>query len=253
MNRAYMQKLNPRMVKAAVCVLAILGVGYWVFVQGSQSVEAHRGARAAEGIEQTSEKAEDMTQTADAVSMLIEDTSVDLSSTPPSAENLTPTVQDPQASVELEPWYARRVEDLVNRWGPRYAASIDDINKFEHRFKTTEDRLAEYFEKQSQITESVNDPNLRAELLNRDLEEREAYSRWMAEGRELLARAQAMRRDLDDMDAVIRKQQLTVSMLSEYGRSSTIPNSVKSLHASLSDFRRQSNELAEDLSTQIFN
>ncbi len=253
MNRAYMQKLNPRMVKAAVCVLAILGVGYWVFVQGSQSVEAHRGATAAEGIEQTSEKAEDMTQTADAVSTLIEDTSVDLSSTPPSAENLTPIVQDPQASVDLESWYVRRVEDLVNRWEPRYAASIDDINKFEHRFKTTEDRLAEYFEKQSQITESVNDPNLRAELLNRDLEEREAYSRWMAEGRELLARAQAMRRDLDDMDAVIRKQQLTVSMLSEYGRSSTIPNSVKSLHASLSDFRRQSNELAEDLSTQIFN
>ena len=253
MNRAYMQKLNPRAVKAAVCVLAILGVGYWVFVQGSQSVEAHRGARAAEGIEQTSEKAEDMTQTADAVSTLIEDTSVDLPPTSPSAANVTPTAQDRKESVELEPWYVRRTEDLVNRWGPRYAAAIEDIDKFEHRFKTTGDRLAEYFEKQSQITESVNDSNLRAELLSRDLEEREAYARWMEEGRDLLARAQAMRRDLEDMDAVIRKQQLTVNMLSEYGRASTIPNSVKSLHASLSDFRRQSNELHQDLSTQIFN
>ena len=253
MTGAFMQMFNPVAVKAAVCAVAILGVGYWVFVQGSQNVEAHKGVRAAEGIEQTSEKAEDMTAAADAVSGLIEDTALGLSPDSPSTAGLTPTARDGPASVETETWYVRRVENLVNRWGPRYAAAIDDIIKFEHRFETTEDRLEEYFREQSRLTESVNDLNLRAELLSRDLEEREAYARWMEEGRDLLTRARAMRVGLDDMDAVIRKQQLTVNMLNEYGRANTIPNSVKSLHVSLADFRRQSDELAEDLSEQIFS
>ena len=48
-------------------------------------------------------------------------------------------------------------------------------------------------------------------------------------------------------------QMLNANMLDEYGRASTIPNSVKSLHASLGDFHRQSIELAEDLSEQVFS
>ena len=42
MTGAFMQMFNPVAVKAAICAVAILGVGYWVFVQGSQGVEAHK-------------------------------------------------------------------------------------------------------------------------------------------------------------------------------------------------------------------
>ena len=255
MKDAFMNIVTPGMAKVAICAVAILALSYVVFVQGEQSVEADRGGRAAEGIELTSKQAQDMTQAADAVSVLIEDASVDVSPSPsPSpAVDITPIAQDSQTAVKSDAWYVRRTERLVNSWGPRYATAIDDITKFEHRFRTAEDRLEEYFQQQSEITESVNDSNLRAELRNRDNEERAAYARWTEEGRALLAHAQDMRGDLDDMDAVIRKQQLTANMLSEYSRASSIPSSVKNLHASLSDFRRQSDELANDLSSQIFN
>lgn len=62
-----------------------------------------------------------------------------------------------------------------------------------------------------------------------------------------------MGRELDDMDIIIRKQQLTISMLSQYTRESSIPSSAESLHASLSEFRLQSDKLARDLSTDVFN
>ena len=89
--------------------------------------------------------------------------------------------------------------------------------------------------------------------MRRDAEERDAYERWTVEGSRLLNRALAMGRDLDDMDVVIRKQQLTISMLSQYTSESSIPSSAKSLHASLSEFRLQSDELARDLSIDVFN
>ena len=217
----------------------------------------------------TSEQAVDMSQTANDVSTLIEDASDVTASPPPLAENtpsaigapvsgVTQTENIPPAvvtpvTVRPEAWYVSRVQNLVDRWGPRYAAAKADIDRFEHRFRTSEDRLMEYFNEQGALTESINNPILRAELQRRDDEERAAYARWTEEGWQLLARALEMRRALDDMDIVIRKQQLTVNMLSEYTRASTIPASAASLYASLDDFRRQSDELAADLSTHVFN
>ena len=161
----------------------------------------------------------------------------------------TDTVMTPATAA----WYTKRAQLLMERWGPRYDAAVRDITAFEHRFKTAESRLQEYFDEQTALTESVNDPVLREQLGRRDMVERETYALWTAEGWTLLAQAQAMRRDLDDMNAVILKQELTVSMLNEYSMMSSIPTSVASLHESLSGFREQSDQLAHDLNEQIFN
>ena len=244
----YRRLMTPRMAKAGICTAAVFGLLYLVFVVGGQNVEADRANRATEGIEETSEQAQDMTKTADAVSTLIEDTVADVS--PPESSTDTAAVVTGPRSDE---WYVQRVEDLTNRWGPRYAAAIADIDTFESRFMTTMDRLAEYFDKQSKITATVNDHTLRTELENRDQEERAAYARWIDDGQRMLNQARNMRADLDDMDAVLRKQRLTVDMLSEYSKVRSIPNSVNSLHASLGDFRRQSDQLAQDLSSQVFS
>ena len=234
-------------------MIAVLALCYIVFVQGARNVDANRGVRAAEGIELTSEQATNMTETADSVSALIEDAVTDVSAHPSPSTGTTPIAQESRATTTSDAWYVRRIENLMNRWAPRYDAAVDDIVKFEHRFKTTEDRLQEYFRQQAELTESVNDPKLRATLRNRDSEEQVAYSRWMKEGRDILVQAQAMRQDLDDMNAAIRKQQLTVSMLAEYSKLGSIPSSASSLHASLSAFRQQSDELARDLSSQVFS
>ena len=259
MNRAHRYISNPgttsrsAKIKAAICAVAVLALAYVVFVQGGQDVTAERGARAAEGIRMTSVQAEDMSTTARAVSTLVEDAAGSPPLRSQAKADVTQGSQDTQEIADPEAWYVRRIETLVDRWEPGYSAAKADIERFEHRFRTTQDRLREYFVEQGELTESVHDSSLRARLKRRDSEEREAYDRWTAEGSELLTRALAMGRELDDMDVVIRKQQLTVTMLSQYTTGSSIPSSAESLHASLSEFRVQSDQLASDLSTHVFN
>lgn len=243
-------------VKAVVCVMAVLVLVYVVFVQGWQNVLAQRGARAAEGIRMTSEQAGDMSRTTGAVGTLIATASAPpstaSSSSPPPPEGGFSS-EDAQPDLEDSAWYVVRIEDVSGRWEPAYSAAKADIETFKHRFRTAEDRLSEYFDEQRELTGSVSDSALRTELSRRDSEERRAYTRWTEEGRKLLNRALAIERELDDMDIVIRKQQLTVSMLSEYSRASSIPSSAQSLHRALGEFRLQSDELASDLSTRVFN
>ncbi len=250
MNPIAARMANPttaRMVKVGICAALVLALGYVVFVQGARNVDANRGVRAAEGIELTVEQATDMADSTGSVTTLIEDAVIDVSDPSSQTTGATPSVH------EADTWYVRRIEDLMSRWGPKYAAAIDDIVKFEHRFKATEDRLYEYFQQQADLTQSTNDPTLRTALQKRDNEEREAYSRWMADAHWILTQAQMMRQDLDDMNVVIEKQQLTVSMLADFSEISAIPSSVKTLHESLSGFRQESDELARSLSSQVFS
>ena len=240
-------------IKAAICAAAVLVLAYLVFVQGAQEVTANRGARAAEGIRMTSVQAEEMSGTASAVGTLIKDAAWSADQPPHVAGRVTPDPQDRREGSSEDVWYVRRIESLVEHWEPRYSAARYDIDRFEHRFRTTQERLREYFSEQGDLTASVHDPYLRAELRRRDSEELEAYDRWTVEGKELLIKALAMRRELDDMDTVIRKQLLTVSMLSEYTAEVSIPASAESLYQSLNEFRNLSDELAGDLSTHVFN
>ncbi len=253
LDRVMQKSANaPSAAKVIVCAIAFGALIYVAFVQGAQNVDADRGERAAEGIELTSEQAGAMTETAGAASeFLIEEASTDESGS--RSVGAAPSAQVSNSTTTINAWYERRIEDLASRWEPRYSAAIDDIAKFEHRFNTTQDRLEEYFTRQSELTESINEPDLRAELRTRDIEEQQAYGRWMRQAHTILAEALRMREDLDDMDAVIRKQQLTGAMLAEFRALAAIPNSVSSLHASLRTFRQQSDELARDLSSQVFS
>ena len=243
-------------VKAVVCVTAVLVLVYVVFVQGWQNVSAQKGARAAEGIRMTSEQADDVSRTTGAVGTLIAAAAAPSSTAasfgPAPSEGVFSS-EDAQPQLEDNAWYVVRIEDISGRWEPAYSAAKADIERFEHRFRTAEDRLSEYFDEQRELTVSVSDSALRSELRRRDSEEQRAYTRWTEEGRKLLNRALAIERELDDMDVVIRKQQLTVSMLSEYSSASSIPSSAQSLHRALGEFHLQSDELASDLSTRVFN
>ena len=244
---------NPMIIKVSICAISVLALVYIVLFQGGHDAVEAKGARAAEGIQKTSQQAEDMSHTASRVSNLIEGAAVHQAHSLASGVDISTDPNTDGAPDTADAWYVQRLEELVERWGPDYAAARADIDRFEHRFRTSRDRLREYFDEQAGLTEDVNDPELRAELHRRDEEERAAYQRWTTEGRNLLNRALAMRSELDDMDIVIRKQQLTVSMLSQYTRESSIPRSAENLYRSLGEFRMQSDALAMDLSTRVFN
>lgn len=270
MRNGFMYLVSSKKVKALSIAVILMVVTYAIFVQGHESVKADRGLRAAEGIEYTSMQAQDMTVTAEQVGDLIESVTAPAGLDTPQA---VPTRRVPRPSNNIEvvgdsdtvaarssgiseetaAYYSMRVETLLAEWAPRYEAATRDIDTFEQRFETAEDRLQEYFDEQSSLTDSVNDPVLREQLRARDVAERGAYKHWLEQGMELLVQAQSMRRDLNDMNAVIRKQQLTVTMLSDYSMMTTIPASVQSLHDSLEGFRSQSDELASDLTREFFN
>ena len=244
---------NPAVIKASMCAVAVLALVYIVLFQGRQDAVASKGAMAAEGIQMTSQQAEHMSRTASRVGDLIEGAVEHPTHSPATGMDTRIGVDFAEVPETPDAWYVQRLEALVESWGPGYAQAKADIDRFEHRFRTSEDRLREYFDEQTVLTEGVNDQNLRTELQRRDEDERAAYRRWTTEGRKLLDRALAMRNELDDMDIVIRKQQLTVSMLSQYTRESSIPKSAESLYRSLGEFRLQSDALATDLSTRVFN
>ena len=236
MNPTLAKWLRSPQFKVGVCAVIAVVLLYVVFIVGRQSVDASRGTRAVEGIQHTSEQVEVVTRSADAVAELLDETSPDVSAEPISSADSTRTNVGTQAQAS-DTVYVQRLGDLKGRWEPRYTAAIEDIERLEHRFSTAADRLEEYFAKQSELTQEINDSNLRAQLQQRDNEERAAYGRWMANGTTLLAEVQAMRQDLDDMNTVILKQELTVNMLSEYGAMREIPASVKALYESLGVFR----------------
>ncbi len=252
MNPTLVGWLRSTQFKVGVCALIAVVLLYAVFIVGRQSVDASRGTRAVEGIQRTSEQMEVVTRSADAVAELLDETSPDSPTEPTSSGDSTPTSVDTQAQSS-DTVYVQRLEDLKGRWEPRYTAAIEDIERLEHRFSTATDRLEEYFAKQSGLTQDINDSSLRAQLQQRDSEERAAYGRWMANGTVLLTEVHAMRQDLDDMNTVILKQELTVNMLGEYGAMREIPASVKALYDSLDDFRQQSDQLASDLSSRVFS
>ena len=252
MNATLAVWLRSTQFKVGVCAAIVAILLYAVFIVGRQSVDASRGTRAAEGIQHTSEQVEVVTRSADAVAELLDETSPEAS---PEAVSSTAGTQTSVGAQTLssDAVYVQRLVELKGQWEPRYTTAIEDIERLEHRFSTATDRLEEYFARQSELTQDINDPGLRAQLQQRDSEERAAYGRWIANGSELLAEILGMRKDLDDMNTVILKQELTVTMLNEYGAMREIPASVKTLYESLSDFRQQSDQLASDLSSQVFS
>ena len=248
------QYLNPRNVKLALLAVMVMTLLYLVLVQGCRNVSADRGERAIEGIDLTAQQAESMTQTTEDVSVLIEDTITSPAPAPVSEDAIaTPGAQRPEISTEAtQAWYVTRIDELTRRWTPRYEAAIRDIDTFESRFNTAASRLTEYFDQQSDLTDSIANPSLRSELVIRDQQERNAYGRWLRDGELMVLQALKIREELTDMDTVLRKQQLTASMLSEFSQISSIPASAQSLHASLGSFRSQSDQLASDLSDRVF-
>ncbi len=147
MNRAYKyitksdRFSRPAKLKAVICVVAILALAYMVFVQGWQNASANRGARAAEAIKLTSEQAGDMSHTSSAVGTLIAG-AVHPSSTSYLIHSGTrSSSKAPLPDTAAGTWYVTRIENLSDRWSPAYLAAKADIERFEHRFRTTEDRL----------------------------------------------------------------------------------------------------------------
>ncbi len=223
-------------IELIIALVALGALGYLIFVYG-HSTEAASSAKAAQAISLTSEQASDMSDAAQKVGDLI-----------PAAGGDAPT------DADAGTWYEREFALLYDKWSPLYEAAISDLLKFENRFYTAEDWLETYKSEQRELTNSVvNDRDLRRTLMERDKAEFAAYDRWISDGDRLVAEVRIIHDELVNMNTVLEKQQLTITMLKESEVWRSIPDSALKLHASLDGFREQSNSLTEKLHAREFS
>ena len=147
--------------------------------------------------------------------------------TPTIPYTLTPAehaVQDAmeflnRAQQELEPGsteYLRAVNELKSVWDPRYARAVDEFRRFKYRVEYARDMTNDYLETQENLTRNINNPEVRARMQGVDSLERQLLIEWMGQAGEVLAQAEAIKRNLDDMNIRITKLELSATFASVY-------------------------------------
>ena len=139
--------------------------------------------------------------------------------------------------------YIAAVTQLRQAWQPRYEKAAADYKVFAYRIHHTEKMAQEYFEIQSRLTRSINDPEQRNRAAANDLLEREIYLDWRDQANRTLAQARLIKRDLDDMNVIVTKQVLSANFASLYRDFQEMPQSMLTLHAEIAEFRRRSDHI----------
>ena len=173
---------------------------------------------------------------------------------PTPAPTLTPSehaVKDAmdflnQVQQELEPGdteYLRAVNQLKAAWDPRYAEAADEFRRFKRRVEYAREMSAEYVEIQERLTANVSDRQVRERLRETDALERQLIAEWMAQANGVLAQAEAIKVNLDDMNIQITKLELSATFASVYEGFNRLPLALTSLNDELDIFERETERI----------
>ena len=176
--------------------------------------------------------------------------------TPTPAATLTPAehaVQDAlellnRAQQELEPGstaYIEAVNQLKSVWDPRYARAAEEFKRFKYRVEYAEEMGADYLETQATLTRNISNAEVRARMEQVDALEREQLVRWMGQARAVLAQAQAIMTNLDDMNIRITKLELSATFASVYEGFHRMPVALTALHDELAVFEQETDRIYE--------
>lgn len=139
--------------------------------------------------------------------------------------------------------YLAAVNELQAAWSPRYERAVQDYKVLAHRIHHTEKMADKYFQHQSELTRSITNSDTRSQAEENDNRERDAYLAWRGQAASTLSKAKLIKQDLDDMNIVIVKLQLSANFASLYEDFQELPQSMMALHADIAEFRRQSDEI----------
>ena len=146
-----------------------------------------------------------------------------------------------ELQIEEKSEYVRSVEELRDRWTPRFVQVSEDYGKLLNRVEYAKEKANLYFENQFYLTSTIRDSNLRATFESRDNEEYSTFLAWEAQIERLLGEASNMMDSFTDMDTIIQKQIMSAHFadLSELFIVET-PQSLQRLSADIEGFRQQS-------------
>ncbi len=151
-----------------------------------------------------------------------------------------------QAQQELEPGdteYLRAVNQLKAAWDPRYAEAVDEFRRFKRRVEYARVMSAEYVEIQERLTDNISDRQVRERLRETDSLERQLIAEWMAQANGVLAQAEAIKVNLDDMNIQITKLELSATFASVYEGFNRMPLALTALNDELDIFERETERI----------
>lgn len=171
-----------------------------------------------------------------------------------------PTDLDAQAAADFtdemveelkiqETEYTKAVEEFYNEWSARYNLAVDSHKRFRWRVDRAGVIAAEYFQRQSDLTSQMTNPQRQEVFRQRDLQEQELYRQWQLQAHEILEQSNAIMAELRQLNLEITKVRLSANFLALLQGFHTIPHAITQLHNDLALFRARSEQLQLSFST----
>ena len=141
--------------------------------------------------------------------------------------------------------YIRAVNRLKRAWSPRYTRAVDEYRRFEDRVAHAEEMAFEYLEIQQRLTYNISDSQVRESSELRDAHEQRVVLDWINKANDVLAQARAIKIDLDDMNLIITKLELSATFASVYEGFMKMPIAITMLNNELERFQEESERIYE--------
>ena len=179
------------------------------------------------------------------------------------AEGFTPKADSPHSSEVQEAFalmqqfaeggnlhndtFVAAARQLKDAWEPLFEQSYRDYEEMNIRITLAKETAEEYFAQQSRLTNSINDPAFRTEMVAHDVKEREIFTNWSVKADEIAASAYEMMQDMEDVNVFITKANLSAHFAALQKSTSKLPVSMIHLNEQLNEFRSATHELTQTI------
>ena len=208
-----------------IVVVAVIGYGALTVYGEVTQTEA---ARMTDSVRLAENQAENMNRA-------LEDVSVFAGGSPGNAASEAGSQPDTAEIAKIT-----SIDVLIDRWEPRYDDAKLAYVKFEAAIDNAKASAAGYFATQQALTERINDPTTKAKAHDDDERDLALYRQWESQADSALAKARAIGRQLDDMDASLRKLELRADFVFDTSAFQEVPAAILELNAELSEFKAAS-------------
>lgn len=148
-----------------------------------------------------------------------------------------------ESGVDSQNEYIKAASTLREEWEPRYRLARSEYNKLNHQVEYAKKTADEYFDVQAELTNQIQDQALKDQLRKSDLQEKEVYRSWAEQADKTVLKAYEIMQDLEDMDVIIAKTNLSAHFAALNSSAQTLPASMKALHEELDYFRQASQDI----------
>lgn len=143
--------------------------------------------------------------------------------------------------------YVMAARQLKDSWTPLFEQAHRDYEEMNVRITLAKATADEYFAQQQSLTETINDPEFRAELVASDLAQHKAFTDWSVKADGLAEAAYNMMRDMEDVDVFIAKANLSAHFVALQKSTSALPVSMTALNEQLEQFRTATYDLTQSI------